>query len=215
MKDVLIFFILIDLYFSSVVPKSGLIPFHPQREPYKSYSTRLKHFLTDAGVKRATNFHNNGEIPKMFKWLILGETGYLDPTNEDIESAEFEDIDNTEGTLVVSAAEEGEDISNTNINESIDEIIEKKKKKKKIKYELTKKEKVKDHKIKKPHIKRGRKPKNHTSSDQSVDNTTNDSLSNKSHEDSILSPKTINPLERMKIEALISSTSNESASVAI
>lgn len=65
-----------------MVPKSGLIPFNPQKEPYKSYSRRLKHFLTDAGVRRATEFHNSGKIPKMFKWLILAETGYLDPTEE-------------------------------------------------------------------------------------------------------------------------------------
>lgn len=68
---------------SSVVPKSGLIPFNPKREPYKSYSTRLKNFLTDAGIRRATNFHNTGKIPKMFKWLILGETGYLDPMDSE------------------------------------------------------------------------------------------------------------------------------------
>ena len=91
-------FISLDLFesiiFSSVVPKSSLIPFHPAKEPYKSYSQRLKHFLTDAGVRRATNFHNKGEIPKLFKWLKLAETGYLDPTAEDSgsgrETAEIE-----------------------------------------------------------------------------------------------------------------------------
>lgn len=64
-----------------MVPKSSLIPFHPEREPYKSYSTRVKNFLTDAGIRRATAYHSKGTIPKLFKWLILSETGYLDPTD--------------------------------------------------------------------------------------------------------------------------------------
>lgn len=64
---------------SSVVSKSSLIPFDPQREPYKSYSLRLKNFVTDAGIRRATNFHVKGTVPKLFKWLILHDTGYLDP----------------------------------------------------------------------------------------------------------------------------------------
>lgn len=97
-----VFIAIYECFCSSVVPKSGLIPFNPQREPFKSYSTRLKHFLTDAGVRRAIDFHNSGKIPKMFKWLILGETGYLDPTIE----SEGEEVQVETGDEVVDAGEE-------------------------------------------------------------------------------------------------------------
>lgn len=121
-----------------MVPKSGLIPFNPQREPYKSYSTRLKHFLTDAGVRRATEFHNSGKIPKMFKWLILSETGYLDPT---IESDEEEQVGEEQQSEIVEQEEEEEE-----------------------RMPVTKKQKiVKDVTVIKN--KRGRKPKNFQNSD--------------------------------------------------
>jgi len=125
---------------SSVVPKSGLIPFNPQREPYKSYSTRLKHFLTDAGVRRATEFHNSGKIPKMFKWLILSETGYLDPTIE----SEFEE--EPESTLLTE-----------------EEIVEEVEEEEQMPTTVAKKPKIVKEVIVKN--KRGRKPKNQNSSE--------------------------------------------------
>ena len=126
---------------SSVVPKSGLIPFNPQREPYKSYSTRLKHFLTDAGVRRATEFHNSGKIPKMFKWLILSETGYLDPTIE----SEFEE--ETVSTLLLTE----------------EEILEEVEEEEQMPSAVAKKSKIFKEVIVKN--KRGRKPKNQNSSE--------------------------------------------------
>ena len=123
-----------------MVPKSGLIPFNPQREPYKSYSTRLKHFLTDAGVRRATEFHNSGKIPKMFKWLILSETGYLDPTIESDEEEQAGEEQRQQSEIVEQEEEEEERMP------------------------VTKKQKiVKDVTVIKN--KRGRKPKNFQNSD--------------------------------------------------
>jgi hypothetical protein len=73
-----------------VAPKSALISFDPHAEPFKSYSRNISHFLTDAGVRRAMLFHDHGKIPKMFKWLQLAETGYLDAAAT---AAEDSDLD--------------------------------------------------------------------------------------------------------------------------
>lgn len=156
----------------------------------------------------------------MFKWLILGETGYLDP--EEIEEGEFEDEEEAEDEEKVT-----DDV--LNVNEVVE--IEKKEREPQQQKQKLKKHKHTEHhghsehgvKIKKHQTsanhansgnKRGRKPKHAAAVtiDATVpvppsDHSTNDSLSIKSH-DIIVSPKTINPLERMKIEALISSTTN-------
>lgn len=81
---------------SSVVPKSALIPFDPTSEPFKSYSRNISHFLTDAGIRRALLFHDHNRIPRMFKWLQLAETGYLDAAAEtatDGEESQQSDVD--------------------------------------------------------------------------------------------------------------------------
>lgn len=136
---------------SSVVPKSGLIPFNPQKEPFKSYSTRLKHFLTDAGVRRATEFHNSGKIPKMFKWLILAETGYLDPTIESESEEETETTMLTEEEIVEDQdQEEDQDQDQDQDKDKMSSTISKKPK-------IIKELIVKN--------KRGRKPKNQNSSE--------------------------------------------------
>ena len=169
----------------------------------------------------------------MFKWLILGETGYLDPADDSEEVEEEVEEEQVEEEIV------GKDINlESDINaeeDEDDEIIEierrdKKQKKnhhkerKDLKDAMNKKDKKKARSSSLPTgNKRGRKPKNQSNSSVTIstdliesytDNNTNDSLSIQSH-DPILSPKTINPMERMKIEALISSASNDSASVAI
>lgn len=76
--------------YSSVVPKSALIPFNPAAEPFKSYAKNISHFLTDAGIRRALAFHDHNHIPKMFKWLQLAGTGYLDSTAPDESESEIE-----------------------------------------------------------------------------------------------------------------------------
>lgn len=197
-----------SFYISSIVPKSGLIPFNPQREPYKSYSTRLKHFLTDAGVKRATEYHNNGQIPKMFKWLVLGETGYLDPAEIEEDDDDDEEEEVSEENTATATMDTIRNRKTVASDQEDDHEIKKKHKKQKDSHKDHKhKDKKKQHKMPPP-SKRGRKPKTQLSSastSEPSDNNTNDSLSI----DPILSPQTINPLERMKIEALISSNSND------
>ena len=140
--------------FSSVVSKSSLVPFNPAKEPYKSYSQRLKQFLTDAGVRRATNFYNHGTLPRLFKWLKLAETGYLDPNSMDSESE------------------------------------------REIEFEISSKRPASTtSKSKDSAKKRGRKPKNQ------VKNLT---------EETVVSPKPLNPSDIMKIEALISAANTVS-----
>lgn len=176
-----------------MVPKSGLIPFNPQKEPYKSYSRRLKHFLTDAGVRRATEFHNSGKIPKMFKWLILAETGYLDPTEEsdgeEMTTTEEEIVDEIEEgqtdrtTKKVKISKEVKELSSlaTTTSTTTTTIVSSASASATTAVTVVKN-------------KRGRKPKNQV-------------------ETSLVSPKPMNPSDMMKMEALISSKmSSESIS---
>ena len=207
---------------SSIVPKSGLIPFHPQREPYKSYSIRLKHFLTDAGIRRATAFHKTGKIPKLFKWLILGETGYLDPVNSGSDDyGQFEDVD-------VSDEPASEVLKN---NEVVFEPLESssssslKRNKKGSKSSTT---------ITTSGNKRGRKPKNSsTAVTIDVKGTTNNTVSDGTTDSStktealnltetatavieplVASPKPIKPSDAIKIEALITNANGNSTKIA-
>lgn len=101
---------------SSIVPKSGLVPFNPSHEPFKSYSNRIKHFATDAGVRRAVNFHDSGLLPKLFKWLILAETGYLEKEIEVLSSECEEKYDNNNTFQVVQ--EDKHDINLEDLNYS-------------------------------------------------------------------------------------------------
>ena len=62
----------------SVVPKSAMVPFSPETEPYLSYARSIKRFLNDSAVILATNYWYLGEIPENFKWLRLLELGYCE-----------------------------------------------------------------------------------------------------------------------------------------
>lgn len=143
----------------------------------------------------------------MFKWLVLGETGYLDPAeiDDDDDDDEEEEV-SEENTATINTIRNRKAVASD--QEDGHEIENKHKKQKDNHKDRNLKDKKKQHKMPPP-SKRGRKPKTQLSSSASTsepsDNNTNDSLSI----DPILSPQTINPLERMKIEALISSNSND------
>ena len=62
----------------SVVPKTALVPFCPDHEPYVSYAKKVKRFFNDAAIIKATAYWNSGEIPSTFKWLALIELGYCE-----------------------------------------------------------------------------------------------------------------------------------------
>jgi hypothetical protein len=62
----------------SVVPKTALVPFCPDHEPYVSYAKKVKRFFNDAAIIKATAYWNSGEIPSTFKWLALIEFGYCE-----------------------------------------------------------------------------------------------------------------------------------------
>lgn len=55
----------------SVVPKTALLPFSPEEEPYLAYKRTSKKFSQDAAVQRATVYWENGTIPITFKWLLV------------------------------------------------------------------------------------------------------------------------------------------------
>lgn len=168
-----------------MVPKSGLIPFNPQKEPYKSYSTRLKHFLTDAGVRRATEFHNSGKIPKMFKWLILAETGYLDPTEES-EGEEALGLITAEEEIVEEVEEDQAVLTTDRVTKKVKISKEVKEVKEVTMTSAATAVTTVTNAAVVVKNKRGRKPKNQI-------------------ETSLVSPKPMNPSDMMKIEALISS----------
>jgi len=67
-----------------MVPRTAMVPFHPDREPYLSYARNVKRFIGDFGVARAVRYWNEGIIPEGFKWLRLMETGYVDVTVDEL-----------------------------------------------------------------------------------------------------------------------------------
>lgn len=60
---------------SSVVPKTALVPFSPDHEPYTAYAKTVRKFFSDAAIVRATAYWTTGEIPAAFKWLAMLEEG--------------------------------------------------------------------------------------------------------------------------------------------
>ncbi len=89
-----------------MVPKSALVPFSPDNEPYVGYVKTVKRFLQDASIVRATAYWNTGEIPPTFKWLsvieriasrkrsVVSESGLTDSEGEIV------DIDPTFSTAL-------------------------------------------------------------------------------------------------------------------
>jgi hypothetical protein len=63
------------LFHSSVVPRTALVPFSPDHEPYTVYAKTVRKFFSDAAIVRATAYWNTGEIPVAFKWLAVLEQG--------------------------------------------------------------------------------------------------------------------------------------------
>lgn len=60
-----------------MVPKTALVPFCPDTEPYRTYAKTVRRFFSDAAIAKATAYWNTGEIPASFKWLAAKEAGYV------------------------------------------------------------------------------------------------------------------------------------------
>lgn len=58
-----------------MVPKTALVPFSPDHEPYTTYAKTVRKFFSDAAIVRATGYWTTGEIPVAFKWLAMLEQG--------------------------------------------------------------------------------------------------------------------------------------------
>lgn len=57
------------------MPKTALVPFSPDHDPYTAYAKTVRKFFSDAAIVRATAYWTTGEIPVAFKWLAMLEQG--------------------------------------------------------------------------------------------------------------------------------------------
>jgi len=65
-----------------VVPKTALVPFGPDDEPYTTYAKTVRRFFGDAAIQRATAYWNSGEIPPSFKWLSFLQNGRINSSKD-------------------------------------------------------------------------------------------------------------------------------------